>query len=177
MAKADDNPGKHVVKRYANRKLYDTTLSRFTTLDELAQLVESGIKVVVKDHDSGADRTEEVMVQVLGRRMRGPGGSDLLAGLLRAPAAVALELADDIASGSEPASTGDKGAGKAGAKVTDTGEAKSKDKKKKAKKKSTPADDARTREIEDLRAQVTELTQAVSVLLQERIADHEAGDR
>ena len=33
---AGTNPAKHLVKRYANRKLYDSTLRRFTTLDELA---------------------------------------------------------------------------------------------------------------------------------------------
>lgn len=168
---AATNPAKHLVKRYANRKLYDSTLRRFTTLDELAQLVESGIRVVVKDHDSGEDRTEEVLVQALGRRMRGtPGGSDLLAGLLRKPAKVALELADEI---KPPSQDEDQD----GADTAKPGPQKSKGKKKGKKKKSAPAEDARDRELEDLRTQVNELTQAVAVLLQERVADHEAQAR
>lgn len=163
MSKSDTR----LVKRYANRKLYDTALRRFTTLDELARLVESGIRVVVKDHDSGEDRTEDVLMQVLGRRMRGtPGGSDLLAGLLRAPARVALDLAEGLAPETGPSPAASK----------DAGTAKPKKKKDKSKKKAAD-EDARSREIEDLRAQVAELTQAVSVLLQDRIAEHEDHDR
>ncbi|CDO20109.1 polyhydroxyalkanoate synthesis repressor PhaR [Mycolicibacterium mageritense DSM 44476 = CIP 104973] len=67
--------GDHVIKRYANRKLYDTVRRRFTTLDELAQLLESGVRVVVRDHNTGADRTDEVLAQVVSRQVKNiPGG-------------------------------------------------------------------------------------------------------
>jgi polyhydroxyalkanoate synthesis repressor PhaR len=47
----------YVIKRYANRKLYDTQSKRYLTLDEVAILVRAGEEVQVVDADSGADLT------------------------------------------------------------------------------------------------------------------------
>ena len=160
---------KRVIKRYANRKLYDTEIGRFTTLDELAKLVEAGRKIVVVDHDSGDDRTDEVLAQVLGRRMRSaPGGTDLLAGLLRGPARIAMELADELVP--QEAAKAPQNAAKPtkAAKVS----AKS-DKPKKAKANKPSKAERQEAELNELRNQVSELTQAVTLLLQEKVAERE----
>src|SRR5947208_14222698 len=56
-----------VIKRYANRKLYDTTRGAFTSLSALEELVRDGIDVVVIDHDTGDDLTQEVPGQIVAR--------------------------------------------------------------------------------------------------------------
>lgn len=54
-----------LIKKYANRRLYDTRQSRYITLDELAQIVRGGDAVTVVDAKSGADLTRQVLLQVL----------------------------------------------------------------------------------------------------------------
>jgi hypothetical protein len=94
MSLSDDCSTPRVIRRYANRKLYDTTERRFTSLAAILELVGSGVDVVVHDHDTGIDRTEVVLsqalTQVLTERV-GPsdhGGLDsssVLTQLLRMP--------------------------------------------------------------------------------------------
>ncbi len=54
-----------LIKKYANRRLYDTRQSRYITLDELAQIVRGGTDVSVIDAKSGNDLTRQVLIQVL----------------------------------------------------------------------------------------------------------------
>ena len=54
-----------LIKKYANRRLYDTRQSRYITLDELAQIVRGGTDVSVVDAKSGGDLTRQVLIQVL----------------------------------------------------------------------------------------------------------------
>lgn len=54
-----------VVKRYANRKLYDTTTSRYVALDDIAAMVRSGEEVEVTDNESGADLTAVTLAQII----------------------------------------------------------------------------------------------------------------
>jgi polyhydroxyalkanoate synthesis repressor PhaR len=54
-----------VVKRYANRKLYDTTTSRYVALDDIAALIRSGEEVEVTDNESGADLTAVTFAQII----------------------------------------------------------------------------------------------------------------
>lgn len=54
-----------VVKRYSNRKLYDTTTSRYVALDDIAAMVRSGEEVEVKDNETGADLTGVTLAQIL----------------------------------------------------------------------------------------------------------------
>jgi len=54
-----------VVKRYANRKLYDTTTSRYVALDDIAALVRSGEDVEVTDNETGADLTAVTFAQII----------------------------------------------------------------------------------------------------------------
>ncbi len=58
--------GTHLIKKYANRKLYDTVTRRYVTLDVLASLVAEGIGVRVVDQTSGDDITQATMSQLPG---------------------------------------------------------------------------------------------------------------
>jgi polyhydroxyalkanoate synthesis repressor PhaR len=53
------------IRRYSNRKLYDTTDKRYVTLPELAKLIQSGAEVEVTDKDTGDDLTGAVLAQVI----------------------------------------------------------------------------------------------------------------
>jgi polyhydroxyalkanoate synthesis repressor PhaR len=64
-------PERHLIKKYANRKLYDTRTSRYVTLDAIASLVRDEIKVV--DRETGQDLTQVILSQiVLSEEKRGP---------------------------------------------------------------------------------------------------------
>jgi polyhydroxyalkanoate synthesis repressor PhaR len=66
-------PERHLIKKYANRKLYDSRASRYITLDEIAQLVRDGHEIKVVDRDTGADLTQVTLSQiVLTEEKRGP---------------------------------------------------------------------------------------------------------
>lgn len=66
-------PERHLIKKYANRKLYDTRTSRYVTLDGIAQLVRDGHDIRVVDRDSGAELTQVILSQiVLTEEKRGP---------------------------------------------------------------------------------------------------------
>lgn len=66
-------PERHLIKKYANRKLYDTHASRYITLDGIAQLVRDGHEIKVVDRDNGHDLTQLTLSQiVLSEEKRGP---------------------------------------------------------------------------------------------------------
>ena len=52
-----------VVKKYANRRLYNTETSSYVTLDDLAAMVRAGRDFVVYDAKSGEDLTRSVLTQ------------------------------------------------------------------------------------------------------------------
>lgn len=54
-----------VIKRYANRKLYDTAAKRYVTLDGIAELIRQGEDVRVTDHETGADLTAQIQAQII----------------------------------------------------------------------------------------------------------------
>jgi polyhydroxyalkanoate synthesis repressor PhaR len=54
-----------VIKRYTNRKLYDTVESRYVTLDEIASMVKAGEEVQIMDNRTGNDLTEVTLAQIL----------------------------------------------------------------------------------------------------------------
>ncbi|MCB1579417.1 MAG: polyhydroxyalkanoate synthesis repressor PhaR [Rhodospirillales bacterium] len=58
-----DNPT--VIKKYANRRLYDTGRSSYVTLDDLCEMVKDGIDFVVYDAKSGTDITRSVLTQII----------------------------------------------------------------------------------------------------------------
>lgn len=61
---ADAEPVR-VIKRYANRKLYDTCDSKYVTLDRIAELVRNGEEVKVLDNRSKQDLTKVTLAQII----------------------------------------------------------------------------------------------------------------
>lgn len=59
------------IKKYANRRLYDTQASRHVTLDGIRQLVASGEDVVVMDDTTGQDITRSILLQVISEQEQG----------------------------------------------------------------------------------------------------------
>ena len=57
--------GKVTIKKYANRRLYDTESSAYITLDRLAQMVREGREFEVVDAKSGDDITRQVLTQII----------------------------------------------------------------------------------------------------------------
>ncbi len=53
------------IKKYANRRLYNTAASCYVTLDNLAQMVKDGVDFVVYDAKSGHDITRSVLTQII----------------------------------------------------------------------------------------------------------------
>jgi polyhydroxyalkanoate synthesis repressor PhaR len=62
MAKSS---GKVTIKKYANRRLYDTESSAYITLDRLAAMVREGREFEVVDAKSGEDITRQVLTQII----------------------------------------------------------------------------------------------------------------
>ena len=55
----------YVIKRYSNRKLYDTQESRYVTLDEIEEMIRGGREVSVVDAASGEDLTSVTLTQII----------------------------------------------------------------------------------------------------------------
>jgi polyhydroxyalkanoate synthesis repressor PhaR len=54
-----------IIKRYTNRKLYDTVESRYVTLDEIAEMVKAGAEVQIVDNRSKEDLTSVTLAQII----------------------------------------------------------------------------------------------------------------
>jgi polyhydroxyalkanoate synthesis repressor PhaR len=54
-----------VIKKYANRRLYNTATSTYVTLDDLADMVKKGTDFVVYDAKSGEEITRSVLTQII----------------------------------------------------------------------------------------------------------------
>lgn len=81
-----------LVKKYSNRRLYDTESSRYITLDELAQKIQAGSDARVVDAKSGDDLTQATLTQIILESRRG-------AQLLPIPLLVSLiRMKDDALS-------------------------------------------------------------------------------
>ncbi len=63
--KKSENNGPIVIKKYANRRLYNTSTSSYVTLDHLSQMVKKGIEFVVFDAKSNDDITRSVLTQII----------------------------------------------------------------------------------------------------------------
>ncbi|MBN2559498.1 MAG: polyhydroxyalkanoate synthesis regulator DNA-binding domain-containing protein [Phycisphaerae bacterium] len=59
------------IKRYSNRKLYDTAESHYVTLAQLAVIIRTGDDIQVLDHDTGRDLTAATMAQIVLEEERG----------------------------------------------------------------------------------------------------------
>jgi polyhydroxyalkanoate synthesis repressor PhaR len=59
------------IKKYPNRRLYDTEQSRYITLADLQKLAEAGEDFVVKDATSGEDITRMILLQIIAEQESG----------------------------------------------------------------------------------------------------------
>ena len=66
MGRTRPKPGEPmVVKKYANRRLYDTGRSPYVTLEDLNEMVKDDIDFIVVDAQSGEDLTRSVLTQIV----------------------------------------------------------------------------------------------------------------
>ena len=65
MTKANGTGETVIIKKYANRRLYDTSTSSYVTLDHLADLVRREVDFEVRDAKSGEDLTRSVLTQII----------------------------------------------------------------------------------------------------------------
>jgi polyhydroxyalkanoate synthesis regulator protein len=56
---------RRIIKRYSNRKLYDTKDSRYVTLLQIAEMVRSGEEVQIIDNNTKDDLTEVTLAQII----------------------------------------------------------------------------------------------------------------
>ena len=65
MSKSKNSKSEIIIKKYANRRLYDTSTSQYVTLDHLRDLVKKGAHFQVIDAKSGEDLTHGVLAQII----------------------------------------------------------------------------------------------------------------
>ena len=75
MAKSE---GPVTIKKYANRRLYNTGTSTYVTLEDLATMVKSGEDFAVFDAKTGEDITRSVLTQIIFEQENKEGGQNLL---------------------------------------------------------------------------------------------------
>ncbi len=63
-----------VIKRYSNRKLYNSETSQYVTLDDIGEMIRLGEEVQVVDHDTGTDLTAVTLAQVIFEQEKKIGG-------------------------------------------------------------------------------------------------------
>jgi len=76
-----------VIKRYPNRKLYNTESKQYITLDGIAELIRQGEEVQVLDHASGEDLTTLTLTQIIFEQEKKQAGflpRNVLTGLVQA---------------------------------------------------------------------------------------------
>ncbi len=54
-----------IIKKYPNRRLYDTQVSRYVTLDDMRELVMRGIEFQVVDANNNEDLTRAILLQIM----------------------------------------------------------------------------------------------------------------
>lgn len=81
LDKPEADPAKKdaiVIKKYANRRLYNTETSSYVTLEDLAQMVRRDREFVVCDAKTGDDLTHQVLTQIIVEQESRSGGQTLL---------------------------------------------------------------------------------------------------
>ncbi|HJT86388.1 MAG TPA: polyhydroxyalkanoate synthesis regulator DNA-binding domain-containing protein [Bryobacteraceae bacterium] len=67
-----------MIKKYPNRRLYDTSAGRYVNLDDLAALIRQGNEIQVSDARTGEDLTRLILTQIIAEDAKGqPGGLPL----------------------------------------------------------------------------------------------------
>ena len=76
-----------IIKRYPNRKLYDTEAKRYVTLESIAELIRQGREIHVLDHATGEDLTAVTLTQIVFEQEKKESGfvpRSVLKGLIEA---------------------------------------------------------------------------------------------
>ena len=60
-----NDEAKRVIKKYPNRRLYDTAESKYVTLNDVRKLVLDGVGFCVIDKKSGEDITRNILLQII----------------------------------------------------------------------------------------------------------------
>ncbi len=71
------------IKRYSNRKFYDTTSRRYVALDGIARMIREGEDVEIVDHTTGKDITAQVLAQVVMDQRHLPLSVSFLTSIIR----------------------------------------------------------------------------------------------
>ena len=66
-------PAERTIKKYANRRLYDTKASRHVTLEEVRALIAAGESIKVVDDRTGEDITRTVLMQIIAEQEQSGG--------------------------------------------------------------------------------------------------------
>jgi len=61
----------HIIKRYSNRKMYDSSTSKYVTLEDIAHLVRENEEIQVIDNETGDDITTITLSQIILEQERG----------------------------------------------------------------------------------------------------------
>src|ERR687890_1096758 len=67
-----------VIKKYANRRLYNTASSSYVTLEHLSEMVKQNVDFVVYDAKTNEDITRSVLTQIIFEQENKEGGQNLL---------------------------------------------------------------------------------------------------
>ena len=90
-----------IVKRYPNRKLYNTDAKSYVTLDQLAELIRTGEEVQILDHHTGEDLTAVTLTQIIFEQEKKQGGylpRSVLTGLIQSGGQTLANLRRSLAS-------------------------------------------------------------------------------
>ncbi|MEW5985913.1 MAG: polyhydroxyalkanoate synthesis regulator DNA-binding domain-containing protein [Chloroflexota bacterium] len=90
-----------IIKRYPNRKLYDTEAKRYITLEEMAALIRQGQEVQVVDYATGEDLTTLTLTQIIFEQEKKQSGflpRPVLTGLIQAGGETLQSLRRGLAS-------------------------------------------------------------------------------
>jgi polyhydroxyalkanoate synthesis repressor PhaR len=63
-----------LIKRYPNRKLYDTEAKQYITLDKIAEMIQNGQDILVVDYATGEDQTALTLTQIIFELEKRQGG-------------------------------------------------------------------------------------------------------
>ncbi len=83
MARRETADGTIVIKKYANRRLYNTGTSSYITLDDLARMTREGVEFKVLDAKTGDDITHAILTQIIMEEESSGGAQMLPIGFLR----------------------------------------------------------------------------------------------
>ncbi len=78
MSKKSPSSEPIVIKKYANRRLYNTDTSSYVTLDDLCEMVKEGAEFIVYDAKSGEDLTRQILTQIIFEQESQAQGQHLL---------------------------------------------------------------------------------------------------